>query len=334
MNRLIAVVCIGRNEGERLKQCLLSISSNIPVIYVDSGSTDDSLEFARNLGIKTINLDTTNGFTAARARNAGWQAFASGDSVPDFIQFIDGDCELAKGWLDAGLGTLQSDPALACVFGRRRERYPERSIFNQMCDDEWNSPIGEAAHCGGDAMFRMSALSESGGYADDLIAGEEPDLCLRLSRSGWRFRRIEKEMTLHDANIQTLSAWWRRCRRAGFAYAEHVWRHRSQALPNWRKQLLSIVLWGFILPIAALISLSLGVTIAPLGFGLAIAIAALSSLQIWKIARYKRGIGVDGTFAWKYACFIMCGKMAEAGGVRRCLTAHLKRKQSQLIEYK
>ena len=44
----VAVVAIGRNEGERLRACLASV---VPlaacVVYVDSGSTDGSVAMAR-----------------------------------------------------------------------------------------------------------------------------------------------------------------------------------------------------------------------------------------------------------------------------------------------
>ncbi len=68
------VVAIGRNEGERLKRCLNSVSTADAVIYVDSGSTDGSAEWARSQGVAVLELDMTLPFTAARARNAGFQA--------------------------------------------------------------------------------------------------------------------------------------------------------------------------------------------------------------------------------------------------------------------
>ena len=52
----IGVVVIGRNEGERLKRCLNSIQSQHsgPVVYVDSGSTDGSADYARSVGCKEV----------------------------------------------------------------------------------------------------------------------------------------------------------------------------------------------------------------------------------------------------------------------------------------
>ena len=68
----IGIVVIGRNEGNRLKISLLSaIGENRTVVYVDSGSTDDSVQLAHSLGAKVIELDMSNQFSAARARNTG-----------------------------------------------------------------------------------------------------------------------------------------------------------------------------------------------------------------------------------------------------------------------
>jgi len=250
----VAVVVIGRNEGDRLQRCLRSIPAEICTVYVDSGSTDDSVAFARALGITALPLNMSIGFTAARARNVGWRYIAEQGNNAEFVQFVDGDCVLDDCWLEKALESIRSERKLAAVFGRRREVHPQKSVYNRMCDDEWNVPIGDAPSCGGDALFRMAALQAAEGYSDNLIAGEEPDLCLRLRQSGWTIRRIDAEMTRHDANILTFGSWWKRAKRGGFAYAAHVLRHRQHSDPQWRRQLRSITFWGFFWPAFCLIS--------------------------------------------------------------------------------
>ena len=67
----IGVVAIGRNEGERLKRCLESVTGRAAaLVYVDSGSTDGSADMARGRGVEVVALDLSVPFTAARARNA------------------------------------------------------------------------------------------------------------------------------------------------------------------------------------------------------------------------------------------------------------------------
>lgn len=327
---LPAIVVIGRNEGERLQRCLASLPTHAERIYVDSGSTDGSQDHARQLGVTVVDLDRKVGFTAARARNAGLAVIRQSATPPEFVQMIDGDCELDVLWIDAGVAALQAEPDLAVVFGRRRERFPERSVYNQQCDDEWNVPIGYAASCGGDALFRLAALTAVGDYNADLIAGEEPDLCLRLARGGWTIKRIDAEMTLHDAALTRFSQWWRRARRSGHAYAEHVWRHGAQSIPSWRRQVSSILVWGLAIPLGAvglMIDWALGY---PTGL-LALATIAVYPLQVFRIALRQTSNGRPG---FVYAALIVCGKFAELGGMVRFYFSRLRGYAPRLIEYK
>ena len=244
----VGFVIIGRNEGERLR---LSLASILPkaqlVVYVDSGSRDGSVALARSHNIPVIELDTSIPFTAARARNAGarWMM----EQVPDlpFIHFVDGDCELVDGWLEAALDAIRAEPDLASVCGRRRERHPSVSPYNWLCDREWNTPVGIADTCGGDALFRTEPFRQVGGFSPDLIAGEEPDLCHRIRRAGWRIRRIEGEMTVHDAAMTRFRQWWQRNRRSGYAMAEAVVR-RGRENPRLWHRVVSNTFWS--LPIA------------------------------------------------------------------------------------
>lgn len=331
----IAVVVIGRNEGERLKRCLRSLPPDVTTVYVDSGSTDGSVAFAQSLGMRTLSLDLSRGFTAARARNAGWRALCETTALPDVIQFVDGDCELDPAWIAAGAHALHTDPGLAAVFGRLRERYPDRSPYNRLCDEEWAVPVGEVNSCGGIAMIRHSSLAEVGGFTDDLIAGEEPDLCLRMRARGWRIRCIDHEMAWHDADIRSFANWWRRTRRSGYAYGTHVLRHRNGSDRAWRRQVWSIAVWGFAWPVGIAMATLTGAAIKP---GLAPALIALLpssyGLQVLRIAHRRHRSGTPARIAWLYASLIMVGKFAEFGGLVRCLKDHLQNRTGRLIEYK
>ncbi len=331
----IGVVAIGRNEGERLQRCLRSLPRTVPAVYVDSGSTDGSVSFARSLGVDVVELDIRIPFTAARARNAGWRWLVEKYPDVEFIQFIDGDCEMAPNWLHHAKEALLQEPDLAAVFGRRRERFPEKSLYNRMCDDEWNVPVGIVASCGGDALFRRVALVAAEGYSDDLIAGEEPDLCLRLRNIGWRVRRIDAEMTLHDAAIFSFRSWWRRAKRSGFAYAEHVWRHGAASDPQWHRQLSSIIFWSLVLPLAAgglafNVPNSSNLLASFFGF----CVLAIYGLQLLRIAKRKRASGSSWGFAFSYGAVLVVGKFAEFTGVARCWADHLMQREKRLIEYK
>jgi cellulose synthase/poly-beta-1,6-N-acetylglucosamine synthase-like glycosyltransferase len=327
----VGYVVIGRNEGERLKACLRAIQPGSDVVYVDSGSTDGSPAFAESLGFSTVALNTSRGFTAARARNAGLEALR-GRAV-DFVQMIDGDCELDAGWVDAALNAFAVEPDLAIVFGRRRERLPDRSVYNRLCDDEWDVPIGEARACGGDALFRAAPLIDAGGYNPDIIAGEEPDLSLRLRQKGWRIRRIDAEMTRHDAAMTRFGQWWTRTKRSGHAFAELLNRHGSRAEPRWRSQVRSMVVWGGAVPLAMLVLIVAGLAHPALLLA-ALALALLYPVQVARLAARKRSSGATLRFAVASAFFLTLGKFPQLVGAMRYHRNRLTDRRSQIIEYK
>ena len=231
----LSVVVIGRNEGERLKRCLHSVrlmdypAQRVELIYVDSSSTDGSVEAAASLGAKTIVLDTGKP-TAARARNAGIQACSG-----DFVLFLDGDTILDPAFVSEAMQRF-SDFSLAVVCGERRELYPTASVFNRVVDLDWNGPSGLTEYCGGDALVRRAALAQTGGYDETLIAGEEPELCTRMRSLGWRILRIDHAMTLHDIAMFSCRQYWRRCVRTGYAFAQISHRFEATPWPLWTRE--------------------------------------------------------------------------------------------------
>lgn len=216
------------------------------------------MSFAQATGAAVVELDMQLPFTAARARNAGWQRLV--EMVPEIeaVQFVDGDCELEAGWLQAAARFLADNPAAAVVCGRRRERFPEASRYNAMCDAEWNTPVGRARECGGDAMMRLAALAAVGGFDPAIVAGEEPELCGRLRAEGWGIWRIDAPMTIHDAAIERFSQWWVRATRSGFGYAQTFAATRSRGEGLYGRELLRAGLWGGVVPALALAGVVVG----------------------------------------------------------------------------
>lgn len=328
MSAGIGAVVIGRNEGERLRRCLASLAGRArPIVYVDSGSTDDSVENARRVGAVVCELDVTRPFTAARARNAGFARLLEAAPELDLVQFVDGDCEVDPGWLERAEREITSDPRLAVVCGRRRERRPDASIYNRLCDIEWDTPVGVATACGGDALMRVSAVRQAGGYDADLIAGEEPDLCLRMRRSGWSIFRVDAEMTLHDAAMTRFGQWWRRMVRGGHAYAEGSARHGRGPERHWVRETRSNWAWGAALPMLA-------VGLAPPTAGASLLLLLSYGALAVRIFRRCRRQGLSVADARLFAVFCTVGKIPQALGQARYWIGRGRGRPSGLIEYK
>lgn len=328
----VAVVVIGRNEGDRLKRCLASLPDPRRAVYIDSGSTDGSIDAASAAGATALPLSKPPAYSAARARNTGLDWLARQAAPPTFAMLVDGDCALQPGFIAAARAALEADPGLALVFGRRRERFPDRSIYNALCDDEWNVPVGEAPACGGDVFCRFDAIRSIGGYRETMIAGEDPDMACRLRAAGWRLRRIDAEMTLHDAAILRFGQWWQRTRRSGHAYAELASLHPDLRAPDWRRQCRSILIWGAAFPALFVATLAGGMLGPSILLAITAAIVALWLLQIGRLTLKRRDL--PPRIAIANAVLLVLGKLPQAIGM---VEYHRNRRaggRSTLIEYK
>jgi GT2 family glycosyltransferase len=321
---ILGAVIIGRNEGDRLTKCLASVGPDVDrVVYVDSGSTDGSVETARSLGAKVVDLDLTQPFTAARARNSGLDALLEGGLV-DYVQFVDGDCELQSGWITTACEFLEANPNVAVACGRRRERFVDASIYNRLCDWEWDTPVGMTKSCGGDALMRIAALEATGGFNPTMIAGEEPELCVRLRKADWGIWRLDHEMTLHDAAMHRFGQWWKRARRAGHAFAEGAALHGAPPERHSVGATRRILIWGVTLPLLILLATFVVTSWAFL----------LVLIYPAQVARLAKRDGAASRDSWERAYLLTLGKFPEALGI---LEYHIRRvlgRPASLIEYK
>jgi glycosyltransferase involved in cell wall biosynthesis len=319
----VGTVIIGRNEGERLARCLAHVPLQAAV-YVDSGSSDGSVQLARARGAAVVELDARRPFTAARARNEGFARLRSLAPGLAYVQFVDGDCELADGWLEKAAGFLERHPHVAVVCGRMREKQPRASVYNMLCDIEWDRPPGESAACGGVAMMRAAALAGAQGFREDLIAGEEPELCVRLRAAGWRIWRLPDEMALHDARMARFGQWWTRMQRTGYAFAQGAELHGAPPERHGVRETRRAWLWGLGLPLAAL-------AMAPWWGAWALAPLAAYPLQVARLAlRGERSRREN----WWHAAFLVLGKFPELIGQLRFRLHRSSGAEPRLIEYK
>jgi len=324
----LGVVVIGRNEGERLRACLHSIDARKHrVVYVDSGSTDDSRALARGLGAEVLELDLSIPFTAARARNAGWRFLRARTPDLRYVQFLDGDCALDEQWLQEALAHMERYPASVAVCGRRRERNRDATVYNRLCDVEWDTPVGVALACGGDALMRLDALGAVDGFNESLIAGEEPELCFRLRERGGLIERLPLEMTRHDAAMSSWQQWWKRSQRAGYSFANGAQLHGASPERYYRAEVRSILLWALLIPLLVLAA----AWMHPLGAALAL----VYPFQVWRLRRrYLREGRMPAADCGSYAWNCVLGKFPNLFGVLSYHSHRLRGTQRGLIEYK
>ena len=325
----LGIVVIGRNEGARLVRCLGALVDSVDrTVYVDSGSTDDSVARARELGVSVVELDPSQPFTAARARNAGYEQLAGLIPNLEFVQFVDGDSELLPGWLEAAVGCMRQHPDVAVVCGSLRERSPDSSSWHRLAEMEWEGESGEIRTAGGNAMIRGRVFREVGGYDAGMIAGEDPELCVRIRRAGYRIVRLSGEMALHDANMFGFRQWWRRAVRDGHAYAEILHRQGWNPEPYWVRRVASILLWGGAIP-----GLSVAAAWPTSGRSLAL-LGALAILWSRIYLGGRRG-GAAASGAALYASHCVLGKIAGFVGVLVFAWNRLvRRRPTSLIEHK
>ena len=325
----VGVVVIGRNEGERLRRCLESLQGSAKcLIYVDSGSTDDSIAMAKSLGTDVIDLDLSKPFSAARARNMGFARLRNLFPGLSYVMFVDGDCEVVEGWIETAVKFLNEKTEYAIACGRRRERFPEKTIYNKLCDLEWDSTIGEAAACGGDTVIRSNAFDEIGGYNPDIVGGEEPEMCYRLRQNGWKIYRLDHDMTLHDADMSKISQWWMRAVRSGHAYAEGQSRHGLLLGGYYARDVWSILIWALIMPV-------LGVALAYWTFGLSLLLLIAGYANLWRrIRNFQTGRGTSAEDASLYATYCVMAKWPQMHGILTYWKNRFLGRGPKIIEYK
>ncbi len=237
----IDVVIIGINSEKTLRDCIQSVLNSIydgaiVIYYVDGGSIDKSVEIAKSFPeVNVLELKTFFP-TPGMGRNKGWKEGSS-----PFVQFLDSDAILDSKWLKNGVEAF-TGLEIAAVKGLIKEVSPEASIWNWIGDQEWNDKPGESKEFGGIVMMSRSFLEKSGGFDEKLVAGEDPELSLRVRLLGGKILQIDSSMAKHDLGMTSFWQYWKRAYRTGYGYAAVNDMHKETGF--WRREILRIVIRG------------------------------------------------------------------------------------------
>lgn len=213
----VSCVVIGLNCEKTLAACLQSVQAidyvkPIEIIYVDSGSADRSVSVAKSVkGVAVIELNLKKP-TPGRTRNAGWIA-AKGE----WIQFYDSDTIAEVNWIMSAIKNIEADTG--AIFGILKEARPDRNRFHFIADLEWQRPASSAKFFGGNVLVKRSILEKTRGFDEGLIAGEDPELAVRIRSMRYKIKGIGEAMCRHDVDIESIGQYLRRAYRTGCAYA-------------------------------------------------------------------------------------------------------------------
>jgi glycosyltransferase involved in cell wall biosynthesis len=196
----LSIVMISRNEAENIGRGIESVLRAVErcpqteIVLVDSASTDETVEIARQYPISIVRLRPSWLLSAAAGRYIG-TLYTRGD----LILYLDGDMELVLEWLDQAIPFLLEHPELAGVAGYRRDVHLRDGQIigeqDQYCDSE-GRPV-EVQDFGGAALYRRSALEQVGGFNPYIISEEEPELCMRLRHAGYKLICLPHLMNRH-----------------------------------------------------------------------------------------------------------------------------------------
>ncbi|PLX48505.1 MAG: glycosyl transferase [Desulfobulbaceae bacterium] len=308
----VGVVIIGRNEGKHLRRTFAALPEDkkTVVLYVDSGSTDGSVELAETMGVQVHKLDPSRPFSPARARGEGATRLIKQHPELACLQFVDGDCELVDGWLAAAMNHLAQHSEVAIVCGGLQEREPERSIYNWLSARQWALPPGMISNCGGIFMIRRSVYQNVGGFNEILVTLEEKDLCDRVLAAGHRIVRLDTAMARHDSGLHHFSQWWQRAVWGGFG-AGVQWAQGGSE--SWLTLLRRYLFWPVVVPFAMVAAL-IGSFWAAWLIWPAVASLAAYGVLLARISKSRRRLGDSWQDALIYSFMIIVRKFPVAVG--------------------
>ncbi len=214
---LISVVVPNYNGAAYLASCLSSLAqqsrSDFEVLVVDNGSSDDSVERARQVAPGAVILRQDRNLGFAGAANAGARAARAG-----WIAILNNDTEVSAEWIEQCADAISRHPDAAFLscrildFRRRDFVYSAGDCFlragigyrrgQEQPDRPEYDTEGEAfAACGCAALYRKSALEGVGGFDDRLFAYlEDVELGLRLQAADLRGYYLPSARVYHHGS--------------------------------------------------------------------------------------------------------------------------------------
>ncbi len=197
MNQRVSIVIIGRNEERGIGECVGAAQiaaeqiGGAEIIFVDSASTDKTVEIVKSLGVRVISMKPTMKLSPSAGRFVGSQ-YANGE----FILFLDADTLVYKDFLPAALELFETDAQIGGIngflddLGEKGELLTDvEERFETITDVQWlRGPC---------CCYRREALQKVGSFNPYLAVEEEAELGLRLVKNGWKLKIMPISMACH-----------------------------------------------------------------------------------------------------------------------------------------
>jgi mycofactocin glycosyltransferase len=189
---LVSVVVPVRNRPEEIQACLRSLreqdypKEKLEVLVVDDASTDQTAMVVSGFPVRLIRMTEQRQAPFCRnqgARNAGGEILA----------FIDSDCLASPEWLKELIPVFR-DPSVGAVGGKVASHYDGKKldryeqVMSSLSMGNWpkrsakKEPFFYVPSC--NLLVRRKAFLAVGGFEEELIVGEDVDLCWRLQDQG------------------------------------------------------------------------------------------------------------------------------------------------------
>lgn len=201
----ISIVVIGMNEEENLDDCFTAIEKvdypkeKLETIYVDTGSTDNSVTIAKKYTDKVF-VEESEWPTPGLARNRGLI-----ESKYEIVHFIDGDIQIDKDYLKKAVEKLKDNNIHAvCGYFEEKSEYGFNKIMAGRRKDKTHIREGLSNATRGGATYKKGALLSVNGYDERIRQGQETELGERFRRSGYNVWFLNIKMGIHNFGLHNV----------------------------------------------------------------------------------------------------------------------------------
>ncbi len=297
--------------GAATARCIESILAAYPAaslrIYIPRANGDGDLSASAQVRFLEVKKHTTR----AEFCEQGWRA---GNAA--YVQFVDGRSVLDGRWLGKAVHTLQDDPDLGAVCGRRIQVGRKENLFDLVAEQRWNFPAGNVPACGPEAMIRRNALEEADGFDPRLRSGETLDLSLRMLSQGRSIRLLDAPMTRSDASCG-LRQYLRGAYAGGYAFSVLTILHGRRG--GYWVECLRILLRGCVAPACVLVGQFAPLTIWT-GWVLSLAgLAAFFYPRLFLVEKFMQRMNFSEKQARRFAWHSVLVVLPEFFGLLRAI---------------